>query len=158
MKDSRDSRYEIAFHLSVTTGLRLGQVLGLRWKDVDLEKGIVHIVQTLSHDGKEFLTGAKTVSSIRSITLLTDTVPVLKKHKVSIMREKLKAGTEYIDHDLVICTCRGTVLSPTNLLRTFKGLIQKSNVSDIRFHDLRYTHATFTRRNKSKDCSGTFRS
>ncbi|HDR7687599.1 TPA: site-specific integrase [Bacillus toyonensis] len=142
LKVSRDSRYDIAFHLAITTGMRQGELLGLRWKDVDLEKGIVHIVQTLSHDGKEFLTGAKTVSSIRSITLLSDTVPVLKKHKVSIMREKLKAGTEYVDHDLVICTCRGTVLSPRNLLRIFKGLIQKSNVPDIRFHDLRHTHAT----------------
>lgn len=58
------------------------------------------------------------------------------------MREKLKAGNEYVNHDLVTCTCQGTVLSPRNLLRTFKGLIQKSNVPDIRFHDLRHTHAT----------------
>ncbi|MFJ8452761.1 site-specific integrase [Bacillus paramycoides] len=142
LKVSMDSRYYIAFHLAVTTGMRQGELLGLRWKDVDLERGTVHIKQTLSHDGKEFLTGAKTTSSIRSITLLSDTVTALKKHEAIIMREKLKAGTDYVDHDLIICTCRGTVLSPRNLLRTFKGLIQKANLPNIRFHDLRHTHAT----------------
>ncbi|HDR4423658.1 MULTISPECIES: tyrosine-type recombinase/integrase [Bacillus cereus group] len=58
------------------------------------------------------------------------------------MREKLKVGTDYVDHDLVICACRGNVLSPRNLLRTFKGLIQKNDLSNIRFHGLRHTHAT----------------
>ncbi|MCC2464105.1 tyrosine-type recombinase/integrase [Bacillus mobilis] len=72
------------------------------------------------------------------------------------MREKLKVGTDYVDHDLVICACRGTVLSPRNLLRTFKGLIQKNDLSNIRFHGLRHTHATSLL--KSKDCSGTVRS
>jgi len=142
LKVAKESRYYIAFHLAITTGMRQGELLALRWKDIDLQRGTIHIRQTLSHDGKEFLTGAKTASSIRSITLLPGTITALKKHKTTMMREKLKAGTDYVDHDLVVCTCRGTALSPRNLLRTFKNLIQKANVPGIRFHDLRHTHAT----------------
>ncbi|MCI2253435.1 site-specific integrase [Domibacillus sp. PGB-M46] len=142
LKFAKESRYYIAFHLAVTTGMRQGELLGLRWKDVDLDRGTIHLRQTLSHDGKDFIEGAKTASSIRSITLLTQTVASLKKHKAKIMREKLKAGTDYTDYDLVICTCYGTVLSPRNLLRTFKALSKKAKVPEIRFHDLRHTHAT----------------
>lgn len=74
-----------------------------------MDRGTIHIRQTLSHDGKDFIEGAKTASSMRSITLLTETASSLKKHKAKIMREKLKAGTDYTDHNLVICTCDGTV-------------------------------------------------
>lgn len=66
----------------------------------------------------------------------------LKPPKTAIAKEKLKVGTDYNDNDLVVCTCFGTVLTPRNLTRTFKGLIQKANVPTIRFHDLRHTHAT----------------
>lgn len=142
LKAAEESRYFIAFHLAITTGVRQGELLGLRWKDVDLERGTIHIRQTLSHDGKEFLAGAKTASGIRPISLLSETINTLKKHKTAIAKEKLKAGTDYIDNDLVVCTCFGTVLTPRNLTRTFKGLIEKANVPTIRFHDLRHTHAT----------------
>ncbi|MDQ0856559.1 hypothetical protein QFZ72_000038 [Bacillus sp. V2I10] len=48
------------FYLALTTGIRQGELLGLRWKDLNLEKGLLNIKQTLSHDGKTFLSGAKT--------------------------------------------------------------------------------------------------
>jgi integrase len=67
-----DSVY-VAFYLAISTGLR--------WKDVDLEKGCLYVRQTLSHDGKTFLTGAKTKTSLRTIGLSEKTVETLKKHK-----------------------------------------------------------------------------
>lgn len=70
---AKESRYYIAFHLALTTGVRQGGLLALRWKDVDLERGTIHTRQTLSLDGKEFLSGAKTSSSIRPIRLLSET-------------------------------------------------------------------------------------
>lgn len=74
--------------------------------------------------------------------MLSDTVIALKKNEAIITREKLKAGTDYVNQDLVICPCQGTVLSPRNLVRTFEGLVQKANLPNIYFHDLRHTHAT----------------
>ena len=143
LRTAKDDRYFILFHLAITTGMRQGELLGLRWKDVDLEKGILKIAQTLSHDGKEFLEGAKTKSSIRTIPIPDTTKKMLNKHKISISKEKMELGSDYSDFDLVICTKLGTPLNPANVRRTFSRLIKLSGVKSIRFHDLRHTHATF---------------
>ncbi|UII57063.1 site-specific integrase [Cytobacillus spongiae] len=139
---AREDRLYVAFHLAITTGMRQGEILGLRWKYVDLEKGVIRICQTLSHDGKEFLVGAKTASSVRSIKLPDETIVLLRKHKAVIARERLQVGQEYVDHDPVICTSKGTPILPANLRRTYARLIKQADVPAIRFHDLRHTHAT----------------
>ncbi|KIL80154.1 tyrosine-type recombinase/integrase [Bacillus badius] len=135
-------RWYIAFHLAITTGMRRGEILGLRWKDIDLEKGVLYVRQTLSKDEKQFLTGAKTISGVRSIKLSKETVVILKKHKATISKAKLKCGPAYEDYDLVICTAGGTPVNPENLKRSYMQLIQQAGVPKIRFHDLRHTHAT----------------
>jgi len=114
----------------------------LRWKDISLEKGFLHINQTLSHDGKVFINGAKTKSSVRTINLFEMTVRSLKARKNAISREKLRLGPVYEDFDLVACTQHGTPLNPANVRRTFNKLIKLADVPKIRFHDLRHSHAT----------------
>jgi integrase len=131
-----------AFQLAISTGMRRGEILGLRWKDVDLEKGMLYIRQTLSKDGKQFLKGAKTEASIRSIKLSNDTIVLLRKQKTVVGKEKLSCGADYVDNDLIICTAKGTPINPENLKRTFQRLIKEADVPSIRFHDLRHTHAT----------------
>lgn len=131
-----------AFYLAITTGMRRGEILGVRWKDVDLEKGMLNVRQTLSKDGRQFLPGAKTSAGIRSIKLSNDTMVLLKKQKTVVAKEKLSYGPEYEDNDLIICTSKGTPINPENLKRTFQRLIKEANVPSIRLHDLRHTHAT----------------
>lgn len=138
---SKDRLYP-AFHLAITTGMRRGEILGLRWKDVDLDKGILYVRQTLSKDGKRFLSGAKTESSVRSIKLSNETIAVLRKHKARVAKEKLQLGPDYVDYDLVVCTSKGTPVNPENLKKTYERLIKEADVPKIRFHDLRHTHAT----------------
>jgi integrase len=98
-----------------------GGILGLRWKDIDFDKGILFVRQTLSKDGKQFLAGAKTDSSVRSIKLPNETLSALISHRVSIFKEKLKCGPRYMDYDLVVCTTKGTPMNPNNLKRTYCG-------------------------------------
>lgn len=74
-------RYYIAFLLAITTGMRRGEVLGLRWKDVNFQDGSVHITQILSNDGKELEAGAKTRSGLRAISLPNETIGALDKHQ-----------------------------------------------------------------------------
>lgn len=131
-----------AFYLAITTGMRRGEILGLRWKDVDLEKEMLYVRQTLSKDGKLILPGAKTSAGIRSIKLSNDTIVLLKKHKTVVAKEKLSHGPEYVDNDLIICTSKGSPVNPENFKRTFQRLIKEANVPSIRLHDLRHTHAT----------------
>ncbi|WP_242272077.1 site-specific integrase [Bacillus cereus group sp. BfR-BA-01310] len=142
LKIAKEDPVYIVFHLALTTGMRQGEILGLRWKDVDFEKGLIHIRQTLSHGGKEFIRGAKTKSSLRTINLSEATVRVLKGRKLTVSKENLSFGPIYEDLDLVACTSHKTPHNPTNVRRTFNRLIEAADVPKIRFHDLRHTHAT----------------
>jgi integrase len=142
------SRYYIAFHLSITSGARQGEVLGLRWMDCDLERKIISIRQSLSHDGKEFGL-PKTESSIRSISIDNDTVEALKQHRKLIEREKELALSMYIDKDLVVCTNIGTQCHPRNLERAWKKLRNDAKMRKITYHDLRHTHASLLLKNSA---------
>jgi integrase len=77
---AKEPQIYIAFHLALITGMTLGEILGLRWIDIDFENHILFVRQTQSHNGKEFISGAKTSSGIRSITLYQDTANILKQH------------------------------------------------------------------------------
>ncbi|MEH7445189.1 site-specific integrase [Bacillus sp. JJ1122] len=141
-RTGKDDPLFIVFFLALMTGMRQGEILGLRWQDIDLEKGLLRIKQTLSHDGKTFISGAKTQSSLRTINLSYQTLNILKKTRNSIAKIKLSMGSIYQDYDLVACCQHGTPLNPANVRRTFKKLIKLAGLPDIRFHDLRHTHAT----------------
>ncbi|GED34173.1 site-specific integrase [Brevibacillus centrosporus] len=143
LKVAEKDRYYVAFLLALTTGMRQGEILGLRWKDVNLDTGVISITQTLSHDGKEMQVGAKTDSGNRTVAIDTETIRELRKLAKRNKIEKLEAGPElFKDHGLVISTTVGTPLTPRNLMRTFYRLIENADVKKIRFHDLRHTHAT----------------
>lgn len=139
---AKDSRYYEAFLISLTTGMRQGEVLGLRMVDIDEKNLNFSIVQTLSHKGDEIKTGAKTQAGNRTISVDEQTMKQVLKLKERYEIEKEQAGPIYKDSGLVIRTSVGTPLSPRNLLRTFYGLIEKAGVKKIRFHDLRHTHAS----------------
>ncbi|GED72120.1 site-specific integrase [Brevibacillus reuszeri] len=143
LKIAEKDRYYVAFLLALTTGMRQGEILGLRWKDVNLDTGILSITQTLSHDGKEMQVGAKTDSGNRTVAIDAETVNALRKLAKRSKAERLEAGPgSFQDNGLVISTTVGTPLTPRNLMRTFYRIIEKAGVKKIRFHDLRHTHAT----------------
>ncbi|RAP23480.1 hypothetical protein C2W64_03096 [Brevibacillus laterosporus] len=139
---AKESRYYVAFLIALTTGMRQGEILGLRWKDIDEDNRTFSIVQTLSHDGKEFNVGAKSDSGNRRISIDEQTLNQILKLKHRYKVEMLENRPLYKDHDLVICTSVGTPLSPRNLNRSFDSIIKKGNVRKIRFHDMRHTHAS----------------
>lgn len=142
LKVAESSRYYSLFYTALTTGMRQGELLGLRWKDIDFVNKTLTIKQVLDHNGKDIRTGTKTKSSKRTINLGDKTVEVLEKQREMVEHEKsLDKG--YQNHDLVFCTPLGTPLHPSNIRnRIFNKLIEKAEVPKIRFHDLRHTHAT----------------
>ncbi|HGO9425620.1 TPA: tyrosine-type recombinase/integrase [Bacillus cereus] len=137
----KSGRYYIAFLLAITTGMRQGEILGLRWKDVDFENGCVRITQTLSSDGKDLLPYTKTKSGSRTIDLPEETVTALKRHWLFIRGER-EDNSSYNNLDLVVCTEFGTPTHKSNIRRVFKSIIKKADIPKIRFHDMRHTHAT----------------
>ncbi|MFD0680345.1 MULTISPECIES: tyrosine-type recombinase/integrase [unclassified Paenibacillus] len=143
LKEAKEDRLYVAFLLAITTGMRQSEILGLRWKDIDFNDGSLCIVQTLSHDGKRLLTGAKTNASIRRVDLPEETLRVLRIQYKLIKSEKRELIDGYQDNDLIVCTQLGTPVIPRNLMRSFYRITHNADVPKIRFHDLSHTHASF---------------
>lgn len=134
---ARQTDLEALYLLAVTAGLRQGELLGLAWKDVDLEKGLLKVRRTLiTRAGGPRFDQPKTKKSQRTITLTPEAVSALKRHQ----QRKGRATSE---EDLVFCTRSGRPISPQNLTKqSFRPLLKKAGLPSIRFHDLRHTCAT----------------
>ncbi|RCW62971.1 tyrosine-type recombinase/integrase [Saliterribacillus persicus] len=140
--ETKDDPLFIAYHLAVAEGMRQGEILGLRWKDIDFNSKKLTIHQTLRNDGKELKPGAKNKSSLRSVFLTEETLVALKEHKIKQDHIKSNAGSAFENLDLVICTNIGTPVNPSNLRRSFNRNIKNLRMRKIVFHGLRHTHAT----------------
>lgn len=136
--------YEPVWSLLATTGMRRGEVLGLRWGDVDLERGEVHVRRALvrTDDGRAVISGTKTKRGTRMIVLFPAAVEALKEAKKRAAERALKSGTGWDPNAPVCATNRGTMILPDNLRRKFRVLCEAAGVPVIRIHDLRHTHAT----------------
>ncbi|PEZ01345.1 site-specific integrase [Bacillus sp. AFS018417] len=137
----RLTRCFIGFLISILTGMRQGEILGLRWKDIDFETQTVFIRQTLTQDTK-IKVGAKNATSVRSIHIPNTLIEELKAHRKQVLEEKVLLGQNYNDFDLVVCTRNGKPMIPRNFRKEFYNLTEKVGLPKIRFHDLRHTHAT----------------
>lgn len=135
------TRYYIGYLMAVLTGMRQGEILGLRWKDVDLENGIIYIRQTLTV-GRALKIGAKNEASVRSLHIPIVLIEELESHKKLIRQERLIYGEGYTDLDLVLPTIHGRPLEPRSFRRAFYSLTKHLELPQIRIHDLRHTHAT----------------
>lgn len=147
LKYLKGQRYEFAFIFCLSTGLRVGELLGLRWKDVDFKEGTIKINQTLmrlkdSETGKTTLqfSTPKTEKGKRTIPLLDDILLLLKNHKQKQLLEKFKAGSKWQnkdaviaagqkwkDNDLVFRTELGNPVEPKNLTRIINKTVEKIN-------------------------------
>jgi integrase len=129
--------------LALTTGLRRGELLGLRWKDVDLERGVLHVRQTvIALRGHPAFSQPKTPRSRRSADLLDPVTLALREHKRRQNAQRLALGAAWQDHDLVFCTGLGTPIDPDNLKRDYQRLVALAGVPRIRIHDVRHTFTT----------------
>lgn len=128
--------------LAITSGMRKGEILGLRWVDCDLEAGIIHVSQTALTVYKKgmVISEPKTEQSKRSIGLPPATVAALKAHKEHQARYHDFSG--FKDQGLVFPTKRGTPIGSRNLLKYFQEAVEKAGLPKVSFHSLRHLHAT----------------
>jgi len=141
---AKDDKYYIAFVLAIYTGMRRGEILGLRWKDVDFEQSRISVQQTLYRPANSgiIFQEPKTKSAKRRIAIPQFVVKELKSHRAKQNALRIQYGAGYQDHDLVVCYDDGRPQDPRNLLRHYERIIKRSGLPYIRFHDLRHTHAT----------------
>jgi integrase len=135
---------EALWRLALLTGMRRGELLGLRWADVDLDAGALAVRRTLSRGSTSRLEVGepKTGAGRRRVSLPASVVESLRCHRVRQLEQRLAVGPAYVDADLVFATESGGVIHPNTLSRRFGQLIEQAGVPPIRFHDLRHTCAT----------------
>jgi integrase len=124
--------------------MRFGELLGLRWRDVDLDAGILQVRRTLLRTAAGLhLTEPKTAHSRRRVALAPQAREALRTHRGRQAVERLQLGRAWDDQDLVFANAIGKPVEAGNLLRrSFWPLLAKANLPRIRFHDLRHTAAT----------------
>ena len=130
--------------LVTALGLRRGEALALRWEDVDLDRGHLHVRATLQRlDGALVRADMpKTKSSRRALPLPEVVVEALRAHRAAQLQERL-ASRAWVDQALVFTTSIGTPLEPRNVLRSFHALCDRAEVRRVRIHDLRHAAASF---------------
>ena len=131
--------------LAVTCGCRQAELLGLRWEDVDLGAGRLTVRRQVqrSRDGSGMIVGPTKNKKSRTIRLGTVAIEALRAHRERQAGEVTRAGGLWGDPGLVFASTIGTVLDPSNVVgRSFKPLLRRAGLPEIRFHDLRHACAT----------------
>jgi integrase len=143
LEATKDSRYAPLLRLLVATGLRRGEALALRWRDVDLSRGVLHIRGTLSRVGGQLvISEPKTERSRRDVPLSPATVELLKSVKVNQAAERLKAGSMWVETGHVFTTEDGQPCDPRNALRAVTTAAKASGLTGVGLHTLRHSAAT----------------
>jgi integrase len=139
----RGDRLEALYAVAITTGLRRGEVLGLRWEDVDLDEGTLAVRRALQRlsGGLQF-TEPKTDRARRTLALPAVTVAALRAHRKRQLEERMAAGSRWHEMGLVFSTGIGTPLDPADLNHHFRRTLERARLPQKRFHDLRHGAAS----------------
>lgn len=131
------------FLVGAMTGMRRGEVLGLHWRDVDLDEGRLTVRwQLRSVRRRPELAPVKTKRSRRAVDLDRETTSLLQAHRRKQLEDRMATGPDYTDGDLVFAKPDGTYYVPDSVSEAFERLVRKSGLPRIRLHDLRHGWAT----------------
>lgn len=137
-------RREVLYRLAIATGLRQGELLGLRWQDLDMDATTLTVRHTLSMTGE--LGEPKTGSGRRTVWLEEDTLAMLRAHRTRQQRERLAAGDRWRsvdrEQDYVFATSVGTPIQARNLIRDYHRDLVVAGVPRRPFHSMRHAYAT----------------
>lgn len=144
LQTAREDRLAAAFILALGTGLRRGELLGLKWECIDLEAGVITVKRELlsMNSGIKLEENLKTKSSKRSIPISSNVLKELKSHKARQAQEKLLLGKLYQDLGLVFAKEEGSFIDPKWFTKLFQKLLARAGLPRARFHDVRHSHAT----------------
>ncbi|HEY8601050.1 MAG TPA: tyrosine-type recombinase/integrase [Thermomicrobiales bacterium] len=139
-----DRRLEALYHVALYLGLREGELLGLRWQDVDLEKRVLRVRQQVQQQqkGKPFIKELKTSRSRRDIELPEELVTVLRAHQDRMRMERRDVSNNAKNETLVFCSAAGTPMWARNLITNYTNVLKRAGLKHRGFHHLRHTAAT----------------
>jgi len=137
-------RFHPLYYIAIHTGMRISELLGLKWEDIDWNLKTLKVKRQIKHfKGESYtFTEVKSRSGIRTIRLGQQALEVLKEHKKEQKFLISSVGEDWVDLDLVFPSNIGTPVTGSNLRRAFRRLLKASGLPKIRFHDLRHTAAS----------------
>ncbi len=137
---AKGTRFYPVYVLAATLGLRRGELLGLRWSDIDFTKNILQIVQTVQRvSGRLLIDETKSDASDAVVPLPKITRTVLLEHQGHQTKVRDDAGELWTDHELVFTTSIGTPIEPRNLNTHWEVIRAQAGLPGVRLHDLRHT-------------------
>jgi len=146
--ETRNDRLSGVWHLLATTGLRRGEVLGLRWDDVDFDNQTITVSRTRVKIGATVIDETpKSRASHRTISIDPQTVQALRIQKARQAQEKLVTGGAWADaHGYIVTNTNGTLLDPHRLTQRFQAIVRRIDLTPIRLHDIRHSYVVAARK------------
>ncbi len=137
-------RLHALYLLALSTGLRRGELLALKWEDMDLDAGTLRVHRSLGRSSSQGIVIAepKTTQGRRTVRLSSPIVAALRSHRRRQAERRLLEGSDWRDGNYLFTTGIGTPLDPRELGRDFRRMLAKAGLPSLRFHDLRHSAAT----------------
>lgn len=150
MSTARDGEFDLFLNIALFTGMRRGEILGLCWDEVDIDRGEISITGTLKDLRKVLPSGQavvvlkkdspKTEASKRTVGLPWPVAQAIMRHR-EFQKRRQRESTNWQESDFVFTSATGTAVYPSNFLNRFKKFLSKNSLRQIRIHDLRHTMA-----------------
>lgn len=135
--------YFPVIYAAAHTGMRKSELMGLSWDNVDFATGKVYIRQTITEaNGKYFFNTIPKNEKPRGVRLTLELSKLLQRLKAESDHRDEILGASFNPHNLVFCNTKGSIMAPSEITRALKRCLSAANLPDIRFHDLRHSHAT----------------
>jgi integrase len=142
MEAAKGTRLNMPILLAATTGMRRGELLALRWSDVDLGAGILSVTRSLQQTREGVVSKPpKTRGAARTLALPALTIEALREHRLAQTEQRLALGPAWQENDIILCLADGRAWKPSSFSAEFHKFARGSGFG-IRFHDLRHSHAS----------------
>lgn len=142
LDELRASRVFIPVLLAALCGMRRGEIIALRWKDIDLAGAVIAVTRSAEQVGTEVRYKETKSGKARTVALSSTVLEELRRHRLSQAEEQLKLGIRPSEESFVVAQIDGAPLKPVSLTHEWTRLLAKTDLPRIRFHDLRHSHAT----------------
>ncbi|MES5921924.1 site-specific integrase [Bacillus cereus group sp. RP37] len=143
--EQEETMYQILFQLAIMAGFRRGELLGLEWKDINLEDGTVTVRQAVSYANSQYyIKEPKTRTSKRTISIPASLIEKLKSYKNTCNEKRLSCGDlwEAAEYFFVFSSCHGKILYPSHITKKWNKFTKKHELRHVNFHGLLHTSPT----------------
>ena len=142
--EGEELKFRVIILLTIFTGLRRGEVLGLEWQDINFKNSSLTVRQASQYISSIgiYTKDPKTETSNRIISIPESIIKLLKEYKREQLKNRLRLGDKWIETDRLFVQWNGAPMHPDTITRWFRQFLEDKNLPHITFHGLRHTHAT----------------